>query len=791
MYRNSLWTRVLFVALINACLIAGALRALGREAAGSARSGSEDVVVDPLVSAQPILFVVRKQYKPDHHNTATMFQTGEINTKSFTGASAIKTISFKEGRRGEVKTLLRAPDGVIRDLEVHFSGEKILFSMRKNVEDDYHIYEMSADGSGLRQLTFSPGVTDIDPFYMPDGRIAFSSTREPKYCMCNRHIMANLFCMDRDGANIIQIGRSTLFEGHGSLLPDGRILYDRWEYVDRNFGDAQGLWTVNPDGTNPAVYWGNNTNSPGGVIDARAIPGTQQVVCVFGSCHDRPWGALAVIDRRLGVDGRAPVVRTWPADAADLVGKGNYDTFKQVRPRYEDPWPLSDKLILCSRMTGNGEEMGIYLLDALGNETLLHGEAPGCFDPMPLCPRQRPPRIPSRRGYFSSGTGTFYVADVYKGTHMAGVDRGAVKQLRVVESPEKRSWTHTQWGGQGVHCPCMNWHDFNNKRILGTVAVEEDGSACFEVPAGRFVYFQLLDENGMMIQSMRSGTLIQPGEVTGCVGCHEPRLVASPSVQRSAPLALQRPPSGLDGWHGPPRLFSYMEEVQPVFDKACAGCHDFGKEAGEKLVLAGDRGLFFNASYNELWRKKYINVIGAGPHPIQEPFSWGACASPVVEKILGGHNDVELSAEEFDRVVTWIDINAPYYPQYESAYPDNLAGRSPVGNSLIERLAELTQVSFFNLAAHNTNNGPQVCFDRPGLSPCLGRIADRKSPEYKEALRIIETGRTMLEKKPRADSPGFIPCILDRGRVEKYLSLREEERKSLDAVRTREKVYDR
>ena len=339
------------------------------------------LTANPLVSSRPLLFVARRQYRNDHHNTETMFQTGEINTGSFQGGGALKTIDLATG---QVKTLLEVPDGVARDPDVSFDGAKILFSLRRNREDDYHIYEMNADGSELRQITFGSGLTDIDPIYLPDGRILFTSTREPKYCMCNRHIMGNLFTMESDGSNMQQIGHSTLHEGHASLLPDGRIIYDRWEYVDRNFGDAQGVWSCNPDGTNHAVYWGNNTNSPGAVLDNRAIPGTDLLLANFSSCHDRPWGALAIVDRRLGLDGRTPVLRTWPASAIDLVGKGNYDAFVRVNPKYEDPYPLSDKVFLCSRMTGRGEEMGICLLDTFGNEVLLHVEEPGCFDPMPL-----------------------------------------------------------------------------------------------------------------------------------------------------------------------------------------------------------------------------------------------------------------------------------------------------------------------------------------------------------------------------------------------------------------------
>ena len=629
----------------------------------------EALLANPLVSGSPILFVVRHQYRPDHHNTETMFQTGEICTGSFQGGSALKVIDL--GRGGEVSTLLELPEGVVRDPDVRFDGQRILFSMRRNIADDYHLYEINPDGSDLKQLTFGAGLSDIDPIYLPDGRILFTSTREPKYCMCNRHIMGNLFTMDADGANLQQIGHSTLHEGHASLLPDGRVIYDRWEYVDRNFGDAQGVWVTNPDGTNHAIYWGNNTNSPGAVLDARAIPGTELFIANFSSCHDRPWGALAIVDRRRGLDLREPVLRTWPADAINLVGQGNYDTFTRVNPKYEDPYPLSDRHFLCSRMTGQQEQMGIYLLDLDGNETLVHAETPGCFDPMPLAPRPKPPVIPDRID-LTKKEGQFYVENVYVGTGMDRVEPGSVKYLRVVESPEKRFWTRPNYdGGTGAQAPGMSWDDFNNKRILGTVPVSPDGSVYFSVPADTFVYFQLLDENGMMVQSMRSGTIVRPGETAGCVGCHEDR--RSTALVSYSGESWRRGPLPLKPWYGPPRLFSYTAEVQPVFDKHCVECHDYGKEAGKKLNLAGDLGVAFNTSYQELRGKKYVHVVGAGPFQTQMPKTWGSHASRLVPVLLNGHAEpkidkpVILDRESIDRIVTWIDINAPYYPSYSGA----------------------------------------------------------------------------------------------------------------------------
>ena len=751
----------------------------------------EALVANPLVCRYPLLYVLRPQYKPDHHNTETMFQTGEINTGSFEPGAALKVVDL---RSGEVRVVVDAAAGSVRDPDVYFDGHTIVFSMRRGIADDYHLYEVNADGSGLRQLTRAAGVTDIDPIYLPDDSIAFSSTREPKYCMCNRHIMANLYRMERDGANIRQIGKSTLFEGQSSLMPDGRILYNRWEYVDRNFGDAQGLWTVYPDGTSHSVYWGNNTESPGAVLNPYVIPGTEQVLCVFGSCHDRPWGALAIVDRRLGLDARPPVIRMWPRDAIQYVGEGdqacfNIDTFKCVMPKYEDPFPLSAKYFLCSRMTGNGEEMGIYLLDVFGNEILIHQEAPGCYDPMPLAPRARPGAVPERRDY-TDEAGYFYVADVYRGTHMRGVARGTIKSLRVVESPEKRFWTAPPWNGQGQEAPAMNWHDFSNKRILGTVPVEEDGSAYFKVPAGKFVYFQLLDEQGMMVQSMRSGTIIQPGEKQGCVGCHEERRTAAPVAGAGEAAALKRPASELNGWHGAPRTFSYTRDVQPVFDTFCVKCHDYGTEGAKKLNLSGDRDLVFNASYNELWRKGYIHVIGAGPAQTQQPYSWGAHASKLTESMLKQKDDLKIDAESLERVITWLDLNAPYYPEYASAYPANLAGRSPLDDAQVKRLGELCGINFGDRMGFDKDLGPEVSFERPECSPCLAKFADKDANDYKEAVGIIRAGRESLAKCPREDMEGCVACPVDQQRERKYEQRREIEARNREAIAEGLRHYD-
>ena len=748
----------------------------------------------PLISNTPILFVERPQYLLDHHNTETMFQTGEINTHKYRPGGALKTLNTITG---DTKTLFDpGPEGHLRDPEVHPDGKRIIFSMRRNIKDDYHLYEINTNGSNLKQLTSAPGVFDIDPCYLPDGGIVFTSSRDPKYCGCNRHIMGNLFKMEADGANIHQIGKSSLFEGQASMMPDGRILYNRWEYVDRNFGDAQGLWTANPDGTNHAIYWGNNTPSPGGVIDPRIIPGTNLCLSIFSSCHDVPWGAVAIIDRNRGVDGRQSVIRTWPASAINLVGKGNWDTFKQVSPKYEDPWPLSKTTFLVSRQISKKQQtMGLFFIDTFGNEFLLHSEGRGCYDPMPVTTSQRQPRKPLMRDY-QNASGTFYVQNVNIGTHMDGVKTGDVKFLRVIEAPEKRNWTKHAWGGQGTQSPAMNWHSFESKRILGTVPVENDGSVHFECPSDRFVYFQLLDKNKMMIQSMRSGTNIQSGETQGCVGCHENRNDSIPTQalqNKGMSMALRRPPSKLNGWHGKPQVFDYQKEIQPIFDQHCVSCHDFDQPAGKNLNLAGDRTLVFNASYTDLWSRGYLQCVGGGPATVQQARSWGASQSKLITNLLENpskikaHKDVQLSELELEKIITWIDLNAPYYPTFESAYPDGLAGRSPLTPKEVKQLAQLTGAQF--VLGHGKNKRAQVSFKRPELSPCLNNLV-KDSDNYLKALAIINIGQQRLIKTPRGDMKGFTPSATDLNRLSKSKHRKTIEDTNRKAIRDGKKVYD-
>lgn len=750
-----------------------------------------------MLAGKQILYVERHQYASDHHNTATIFQYGEINQNSFSQGGAIKIYDVDSGK---TRTLINTDTGNLRDPEISFDGKRVIFSMRMNKEDDYHIYEIGIDGSNLKQLTSAKGVSDIDPLYLPDGGIVFTSTRQPKYCMCNRHIMGNLFRMESDGANITQIGVSTLFEGHSTMLNDGRILYDRWEYVDRNFGDAQGLWTVNPDGTKHSIYYGNNTASPGAVIDGRQIPGTDLVLCIFSSCHDRPWGSLAIIDRKKGVDGKEPVVKIYPEEARDFVANGDLDTFKWVQSfRYEDPFPMNKEWFLVSRTLYKypewnnqacGYKQGIFLVGMDGSEELLIEGERSVFDPHIVESSAKPVTLPMMRN-FTSDKGQFYVVNVYEGTHMQGIEKGVAKWLRVIESPEKRSWTHGGWSGQGEQAPALNWHSFENKQILGEVPIEEDGSVNFMVPAGKHVYFQLLDKDKKMVQSMRSGVSLMPGEVNGCVGCHEDRIsILMPTPKR--PIALTKKPVELEKFMGmEPFKFSFMEHVQPIMDRRCVKCHDFDKKNRQKVVLAKDMNQFFNAAYINLYVNKVVGLIGGGPADIQQPYSWGSHNSRLSQIIEGDHHGVKLTQKEKEWLYAWMDLNGVYYPVYESAFDNTLSGRSPLTYAEIDCLSELTGVNLRSLNTHTRTLQAQISFDRPAESPILDGIRNDKS-KYDVALALIELGSERLKNTPRGDiERDLVPCQRHEAMLKKYDERIQNHKEVNNAISSGGKIYDR
>ena len=396
-------------------------------------------------------------------------------------------------RRRSLDILLDDPGGAIRDPQVHYDGHKILFSYRRTGTHHYNLYEIDSDGTGLRQLTDGPW-DDVEPAYLPDGGIAFCSTRCGRYIGCWLAPSAILFRCDAGGGNIRMLSSGSFTENTPRVLPDGRILYTRWEYVNRDAVSFHHLWTMNPDGSKPMVFFGNQ--QPGSVfIDAQPIPGTGEILFIDSPGHGRNEHAGHV------------------ATVATSAGPNARSAMKHLtrQPAYRDPYPIQPGLYLAAR------DNQLVVLSEDGSERILFESAQMLHEPSVIRPREREGVMPGLVEQTET-TGTVFLQNAYVGRNMQGVAPGTIRRLLVLEDLPKPVNFHgggSQPIGHGVTSTI--------KRILGTVPVEPDGSAHFTVPARRSIYFALLDENDRSIKQMRSFVTVQPGETVGCVGCHEPR----------------------------------------------------------------------------------------------------------------------------------------------------------------------------------------------------------------------------------------------------------------------------
>ncbi len=568
---------------------------------------------------------------------------------------------------GELTVLLDDPGGGIRDPQVDHDGRRIVFSYREHGTHHYNLYEIDADGTGLRRIT-SGDWDDVEPCYLPDGGIAFCSSRCKRYVLCWLAPVALMFRCEADGTGMRMLSSGAVTENTPSVLPDGRILYTRWEYVNRDAVSFHHLWTMNPDGTGQRVFFGNQI--PGGVfIDAQPVPDTGEVVFIDSGYH----GSQEHAGRVMVVSGEGG-----PNDSARarcISPEGQWG--------FRDPHPVAPGAFLVAQ--GNT----LLLLDDAGKTMRLYAGSRMVHEPRPLRPRTRERAIPSQMDA-SAATATLYVADVYEGRNMEGVERGSIEELLVLEDLPKPANYH----GGGT-TPMAHGGTWTLKRILGTVPVAEDGSALFEVPPLRSLYFALLDGEGRSVKQMRSFVTLQPGEQRGCIGCHESRTQPPPShLGRRA----RRPaPSRIEPIPGVPEIIDFPRDVQPVLDRHCVSCHDAEERAGG-IVLTGHRGPTYSlAYYNLILHRQITDGAGYGwegtenvdgrPVGNDAPYAMYSAGSPLMRTIDGSHHDVELTADERTLVRLWIDTAGQYAGTY-AAYGTGQLGAWWRNNEPIREMAD-------------------------------------------------------------------------------------------------------
>jgi hypothetical protein len=539
----------------------------------------------------------------------------------------------------------------------------------------YHLFKINVDGTGLRQLTDGTW-NDFDPCWLPNGRVAFISERRGGYLRCGRVCpLYNLYDMAADGTDLNCLSFHESNEWQPSVTHDGRIIYTRWDYVDRHGCTAHTPWITRLDGTDSRAVHGNfapRQQRPDMELNVRPIPNSPRYVATAAPHHGQAFGSLVVIDPQVADDDSMGPVKRLTPEVAFPESQGG-------REVYGTAWPLSEDYYLCvydaemahatgtKRRPGN---YGLYLVDSFGNKELIYRDPDiGCLSPLPLRPIIRPPVTAATladAGYESvspghQGEATLVLMNVYDSIKPWPKET-KIKELRILQllpmsvpsgAPPHETGKRIAEAGDSV-VPAR-W-------VLGTVPVETDGSANFKVPAYRELFFQALDDRGLAVQSMRSAAYVRNGERLVCQGCHEPKSRAS-SAPAFVPLALRRPPSepkpDVDGSNP----FSYPRLVQPVLDRNCVKCHEEKDNRGKAPNLAREptRNKWY-ASYNSLVNYGFTSY---GDGYRTNPGHFGARASKLLQLVDKGHHDVKLANEDLHRLALWLDCSSMFYGVFE------------------------------------------------------------------------------------------------------------------------------
>jgi hypothetical protein len=722
--------------------------------------------------------VQRRELNPSHVYT--------YHVEDFKPGGGLFLFTPAEGG-GDLKELVASPQGQILDADVSYDGREILFSWKKDAATPYQVYVIGADGTGLAPLTRNEWHS-FNACWLPDGGIGFLSTQRPQFAYCWTSPVGTLFRMDRHGAQVQRLSANYLNDFTPAVLNDGRIIYSRWEYVDRPAIPIQSLWAINPDGTRLTGFYGNRVLSPATFMEPRPIPGSTQVLCLL-TAHNGPCrGGVGILDVGYGVNAQEAIRNLTPEVNIGRVEKGDGN---HVRGPYENPFPLDAE---CFAVSKRGS---IVVRDYEGRdscELLKPRGGMGFYNPQPIRPRSRPPVISSSLGDAAPEEwATVFLQDVYNGLE-PHVKRGEVKEIAVVQEIEKAQLASLDRRAFGFQFPVVSCGaTYAPKKVWGTVPVAEDGSAAFKAPPGIPLYFMALDAEGRAVQRMRSFTHFMPGEVQGCAGCHEsrqgsprPANIASALYRTgTAPERPVPPEWGLGG-------FTYARIVQPVLDRHCVSCHG-GLEPAGGVDLSGDLTDFFNVSYETLARenrraaKRYTSWIctenGNEANILQvTPKAWGSPASELGDLVLSGHPDadgnprVKLEPAERRRIFAWIDLNVPYYGTSFFAHGDRRGCRSLAPTDLEPKLKEvaLRRCASCHDGGKKIPRKAWVRVTNPGLngflSAPLARAAggaerckeavfeSKDDPDYQAILKLFEPIHELVKRKPREDMPGGEPA---------------------------------
>ena len=632
----------------------------------------EALLANPLLDNEKLLVIRRR--KNDPGVVAPIYTVGDLNRKIASELAVMSNLRTKPTFKTIYKPRTRR---TITDVDLHFDAKRALFTMPDD-RGKYGIFEVNIDGTGFKQLTpkDTPEVNSFDGCYTPADDIIYTSdaSYQGLPCEAGRRLVSSTYKLNTKTGRIRQLTFDQDSNWNPTILPDGRVLYLRWEYTDTAHFFTRILMTMNPDGTNQKEYYGSNSFWPNSMFGAKPIPGKSgQFIATVTGHHTVKQGSLFLFDVNKGRREDSGVIQELPGRGkkvkpviADRLYAGKWPKFLNPQPLGTSPADGAGRYFIVSGQLRKRARWGIYLIDVFDNITPIY-EGPA-FEPIVLKPRPLPRKIPSRVN-LNSKEATVYINDIYFGPGLAGVPRGTVKELRVVTY----DYSYPRSGSFQAVGMESGW---DIKRVLGNVPVGKDGYAVFKVPANMPIMIQPLDAQGRAIQLMRSWFVGMPGEVVSCSGCHESQNSNSP-VSMTARLAKPTPIKTMPWSHEDG--FSFERDIQKqVLNRYCIGCHS-SKNAKKRNIPDFEDNtleLYPELKQNTIkYPRKFYNfhpwVRRPGPesdYHMFRPMEYHASTSELVQMLKRGHHGVKLSDDAWRRLYTWIDLNVPYAGSWSEAH---------------------------------------------------------------------------------------------------------------------------
>ena len=556
--------------------------------------------------ARTLVFSMRDNFETDSYYLYTM----DMATRR------VRQITFPILKNGKPLPVADCEPAFLPDGRIVFTSTRDVHISDCWYRAGGNIYCCDADGGNIRRLTFDQLMSN-NPQVLEDGRIVFTRWEYNDRSALFTH---PLISMNPDGT------AQTEYYGNNSMFPAAII-------------HAHGI--------------------PGSQKAIAVIAGHHSIYKGKLGLIDRAKGMQAgkgieFVNTKLNGDlGResADFIRPEPPDPSKPYLDFKIDVFGQFGPQYSHPYAFDEENYLCSFCPEGylppfgpfNPPLGVYYMKPDGvRELLAFDDWQGTGQAIPVMARHRP-AVRASLVRPQDNYGVYTIQDVYQGPGLAGIARGTAKKLRVVALEYRVA--RMGYGQNGGECETglcqtpisLNSGSWDVKHVLGEVDIEADGSCSFEVPARTPVYFQVLDAKGYTIQSMRSWSTLQNGEHFSCIGCHENKLEAGPreTPTRNTTVALSKPiqklqpfagkehplirrlasqswldsvenylgvnaPRSLDA-NAPVDGFSYVQEIQPIFDRHCVSCHNASQIAKSKISLTG-----------EVARPESVKLIGAG-----------------------------------------------------------------------------------------------------------------------------------------------------------------------------------